>query len=220
MSDTALLVLLRHSRRLMSWRFGLLLAVAIGAGIVAASIALGVGQQHPRALDRPVTTGDSPGLNVGEDLNLIPGETRKVGSWLDSNGNTRELFVGSSKGLPGAQSSAPVTCLMFVAPDGGTGGGCNPAQDFFMGHTVVWSSSTLTDQSTGDVQTFLYGVAVSAIRTLDLVDSSGSSVSLSVTVDGGFFYELPNATRNSGVKPQELLARDADGRVLERVDVQ
>jgi hypothetical protein len=150
---------------------------------------------------------------------MNPGESRKIGSWTDSVGKTRNLFVAASSGLP-SRPSHPVTCLELSAPDGGSGGGCNPSDNFFMGESLVWSSLSLVDPETGKTQTFLVGVTTAAVKSVELLDSTGNATNLPVTTDGGFFYEVPAADRAAGVEPRELVAHGSDGRILDRTSVQ
>lgn len=209
----------RNVGRVVGWRFAVLLLVAAAVGVAGAKLTLGADSPHPAALDRPAKTGDAMSSDARGYLNLAVGDSRKVGSWADSAGSTRDLFVATSKGLP-SNPSYPVTCLELSGPEGGTGGGCNPAGNFFMGQSLVWSSMSITDPKTGKTQTFLVGVATAQVATVDVADSAGHVTNLPVTADGGLFYEVPAADQAAGVKPTALVTHGSDGRVVDRIPVE
>src|SRR5437867_2647974 len=117
------------TRRLFWVSFGL--AVVAALVLSTARFAFGLGVEHPTVLDRPAGTGDALSDQTGADyLNMQPGESRAVGTWTDSSGNPMKVLVAVSNGLPGSNSDGPVTCVILEDPDGSTGGGCNPSDNF------------------------------------------------------------------------------------------
>lgn len=194
-------------------------ALVVGLGIAAAAMSLGSGNPHPSALDRPPTAGDSISPTAARSLNIPEGESRKIGSWTDSSGILRRLFVATSNGLPRSGSSEPVMCLILQAPDGSHGGGCNPTNDFFAGHALVWSAFKLIDPGSHVMHSFLAGVATAGVQKVDILDSAGRSARLSVTSDGGFFREIPRSDVDEGVETVALVALNGDGRAVERLTI-
>lgn len=150
-------------------------------------------------------------------LNLRPGETRKVGSWTDSEGVVRDLYVATSNGLPGSKEPRPMTCLLFGG-SGSNGGGCNPASDFFAGRSLVWTELSEPDPS-GETHAFIVGVATPAVETVRVLDSAGKMADLEVNRDGGFLYEVIPTLRSAGIEPVRLTALNEAGAIIDRIDL-
>jgi hypothetical protein len=151
-------------------------------------------------------------------LNLRPGETRKVGSWTDSEGVVRDLFVATSSGLPGSKEPRPMTCLLFGG-SGSTGGGCNPASDFFAGRSLVWTASSDDADPSGETHAFIVGVATPAVGAVRVLDSAGKTTDLEVNRDGGFIYEVTPMLRSAGIEPVRLTAIDPEGTIIDRIEL-
>jgi hypothetical protein len=195
----------------------LFLVLAVAA-VIAAAVSIGSSNPRPPAFDRPAGPGDVMPRGAADYLNLRPGETRKVGSWTDSEGVVRDLFVATSSGLPESKEGGPMTCLMFGG-SGSTGGGCNPASDFFGGRSLVWTESSDDSDPSGKTHAFVVGVATPAVKTVEVLDSAGRTADLEVNRDGGFFYEDTPKLRSAGVKLVRLTAIDPEGTIVDRIEI-
>jgi hypothetical protein len=193
--------------------------VVAACALGTARFAFGVGSEHLAVFDRAAVPSDAlADQNGARYLDMSPGQSRAVGTWIDSSGNTRKVLVAASNGLPGSPSGGPVTCVILEDPDGSTGGGCNPSNDFFGGQSLVWTDGTRVDNS-GTPQVFVVGVTTQRVPSVRVTDSAGGTHAVAVTPDGGFFYELPSADREAGISPVELVAYSGEGQVVERINL-
>jgi hypothetical protein len=193
------------------------LFVLVLAVVIVAAISIGSSNPRPAALDRSAGAGDAMPRRATDYLNLRPGETRRIGSWPDSEGVVRDLFVATSGGLPGSTKPTLMICLLFGG-SGVTGGGCNPASDFFAGRSLVWTESSEPDPS-GKTHSFIVGVATPAVMTVRVLDSVGKTTDLKVNRDGGFLYEVTPTLRSAGIEPVRLTAIDDAGTPIDQVSL-
>jgi hypothetical protein len=193
------------------------LLVLLLAAVIVAAVSIGSSNPRPAAFDRPAGARDVMPSSLADYLNLRPGETRKIGSWTDSEGVVRDLFVTTAAGLPGSTKPRPLTCLL-LSSSGVAGGGCNPASDFFAGRSLVWTESSEPDPS-GETHSFIVGVATPAVMTVRVLDSVGKTTDLKVNRDGGFLYEVTPTLRGAGIEPVRLTAIDDAGTPIDQVSL-
>ncbi len=137
--------------------------------------------------------------------------------------NARGRFAARAGGTY-AIGQAPIgepagECLSVVGPGGDTGSACSEPRLFSRG-PVIWlegfeGGPTPTTRSSE----YVAGIAIEAVKRVDVIRSDGASSPASLSEDNAFFFELDPADLARGVYLDHLEARGASGRLVKRIEM-